>query len=197
MRMKTILVIAFTYFVWHLPKTLKSIEQKRDQTLKDKNTKNKITSGSNEEESIEVVKDHSQPMTKKFEFKWKVSPEEAKDIPQEKDNIDDLIKKIEFSSQNENLDIREVEDTLQKILDSEWGEESMAIDADPIHMLSLEKEQDMFYSLQRKTFVPVKNNIEVIPVDNPFAKQDQTNFYLINNELFDIDPKNVVMVGWN
>ena len=27
--------------------------------------------------------------------------------------------------------------------------------------------------------------------------QDQTNFYLINNELFDIDPKNVVMVGWN
>ena len=166
--------------------------------MKDKNVKNKLTSGSKEE----VTEDSKETTDtkvygKKFEFKWNLSPEELKDYEAENENIDRLIKKIEFSSQDQNLDVKEVEAALQKILDSEWGEETMQEPLEPIHMLSLEKDQDMFYSVQRKTFVPIKNNIEVIPVDNPFAKQVQTNFYLVNNELFDIDPKNVITVGWN
>ena len=183
MRMKVILVIAFTYFVWHLPKTLKNIKQKRDQALKDKNVKNKLTSGCKEEVSEDSKETTDTDVRgKKFEFKWNLSPEELKDYEDENENIDRLIKKIEFSSQDQNLDVKEVEAALQKILDSEWGEEAMQETPEPIHMLSLEKNQDMFYSIQRKTFVPVKNNIEVIPVDNPFAKQDQTNFYLAYHE---------------
>ena len=161
-RTKVTLAIAFIYFVWHLPKTLKIIKQKRVQALKDENVKNKLTSGSKEEakEDPKGVDDVSS-RTKKFEFKWNLSPEELKEYNAEDENIDRLIKKIEFSSQDQSLNVKEVEDTLQKILDSEWGEEVMQEPPEPIHMLSLKKEQDMFYSLQRKTFVPVKNNIEV------------------------------------
>ena len=38
-RTKVTLAIAFIYFVWHLPKTLKIIKQKRVQALKDENVK--------------------------------------------------------------------------------------------------------------------------------------------------------------
>ena len=50
-------------------------------------------------------------------------------------------------------------------------------------------------SINRKTFVPVKNNIEVIPVS--IDQNDTSNYFVINNEIFNIDPDKVVCIGWN
>ena len=173
---------------------MKSIKQERDQILKDKSIKNKIPSGSKADDKIETVSDASDQKTRDLE--WNISPDAVKESSKEKEDIDTLIKKIEAKSQEENINPKEIENVLQKILDSDWGDEAQE-SAEPIHMLSLEKDQELFYSLHRKFFVPIKNNIEVIPIENPFGPTKKTNFYLINNEIFDIDPEKVIMVGWN
>lgn len=163
--------------------------------MKDKSIKNKIPSGSKADDKIEAVSDTPEPKSR--DLKWNISPDTIKESSKEKEDIDTLIKKIEAKSQEENLDVKEVEDVLQKILDSDWGEEAMQESTEPIHMLRLEKDEELFYSLHRKFFVSIRNNIEVIPIENPFGPTKKTNFYLINNEIFDIDPEKVIMVGWN
>ncbi len=93
--------------------------------------------------------------------------------------------------------LSDVETVLQKILDTEWGEEEIAEISTPIYMLELNKESEMFYSVNQRTFIPVRNHVEVIPVKNPFDNDDKSYFYVINNEIFDIDDEKVICVGWN
>ena len=163
--------------------------------MKDKSIKNKILSGSKPDDSIETVSNTQDQKTRDLE--WDIPLDAIKVASKEKEDINTLIKKLEAKSQEENVNAKEIEDVLQNILDSEWGEEELQENAEPIHMLILEKDQELFYSLHRKFFVPIRNNVEVIPIENPFGSTKKTNFYLINNEIFEIDPKHVVMVCWN
>lgn len=107
------------------------------------------------------------------------------------------IKKLEVPA-DFNIDVSEIEEALQKILDSDWGTEIADTMNTPMYMLSFENDFEYLYSLNRKTFVPVKNNIEVIPVDaSGIAGMSLSNFFAINEEVFDIDPEKVVCIGWN
>jgi hypothetical protein len=114
----------------------------------------------------------------------------------ESDDFDRLLNKIEMISKEGEVDIEAVEEALQKILDSDWGSEILEEAVEPIFMLDLNKDQEMLYSVSRRTFVPVKNKLEVIPIQHPVDK-GRTNFFLVNNEVFDIDPEKVVEIGWN
>lgn len=119
----------------------------------------------------------------------KESPKELKDF------------KIKSKSLNLEIDMAEIEETLQKLLDSEWDEEVMTSMSAPTYMLSLKSDIEFFYSLNRKTFVPVKNKSEVVPIADrdldPEAPANLNNYFAINNEIFDIDPEKVICIGWN
>lgn len=109
--------------------------------------------------------------------------------------------KIKSKSLDFETDMREIEETLQKLLDNEWDEEAMNEISSPIYILSLSKDIEYFYSLNRKTFVPVRNHMEVFPIveDVPGSSPPGilNNYFAINNEIFDIDPKKVICIGWN
>lgn len=102
---------------------------------------------------------------------------------------------------SENKEENTIEDTrvaLKELLDFDWSEEFAEGFDEPIYMLSLENEVEYFYSINRKTFLPVKNNVEVFPLNTPdINNRLLENYYVINNEIFDIDPKKIVCVGWN
>ena len=126
------------------------------------------------------------------------------EIDKELDKIESILetmspkdtKKVDFVVDGD-LDLQEVEDALQRILDSDWGEDALSDISAPLYMLDLEKATELFYSVNRKSYVPVRNHTEVIPVENPFDKGSQTFLYVINNEVFEIDDKHVVCIGWN
>ena len=164
--------------------------------------KNKIqktpVSGSDEEKSNEISVDSSSKKSVTGEPAWEMSPEETENFFST-DDIESLIQKIENAGSKDPVDMKEVEEALQKILDAEWGDETMRELGPPIpvHMLNLGKEQDYLFSVQRKTFVPVRNNLEVIPIESPPSLKGAGNFYLVGNEVFDIDKEKVVCVGWN
>lgn len=122
--------------------------------------------------------------------------------------------KLHFSgsleeSSNENKEVleessispKEIGDALQKLLESEWGEEIFGDACAPTYILDLDKDVDFLYSLTRRNFVPVRNRTEVFLFnDDPLIyniPKRSGNYYLINNEIFDIDPKNIICIGWN
>lgn len=112
-----------------------------------------------------------------------------------------IYKDLEIKAIDQKVSPEEVEEMLQKLLDSDWGEEVIEEMCTPAYMLSLGKDIEYLYSISRKTFVPVKNNIEVIPVSThglpPESALLLKNYYSVNNEIFDIDPSKVVCIGWN
>ena len=195
---KAILVAAVIYFVVRLPKTLNSMLKQRETELKNKTQQKTVVTGSSEEEAHEATPESSSGKENKLEFSWDIPGEE---IPQlsGKEDIESLIQKIESAGANQSVDMREVEDALQKILDADWGDDVMQemIPPTPVHILDLGKDCEYLFSVQRRTFVPVPNKIEVIPIDTDFSVGGSSNFYLINNEVFDIDKDKVVCVGWN
>ncbi len=158
-------------------KTLKNTKKKeeKESIVKDK-TKN-FTSGSTSENTAQIEKELEELETL-LNAKGEVEP----------------ITGIKLDSE---IALSDVEAVLQKILDSEWTEEEITDISSPIYMLELEKESELFYSVNQRTFVPVKNHIEVIPVKNPFDNNSDSFFYVINNEVFDIDDEKVICVGWN
>jgi len=112
-----------------------------------------------------------------------------------------IYKDLEIKAIDQKVSPEEVEEMLQKLLDSDWGEEVIEEMCTPAYMLSLGKDIEYLYSISRKTFVPVKNNIEVIPVSThglpPESALLLKNYYSVNNEIFDIDPSEVIGIGWN
>ena len=152
-------------------------KEKKSKDLKLKDKDKNFTSGSNEISKVE------------------------KEIEELENILGTNVKKVNLKIDAHEIEntnnIQEVEEALQRILDSDWGEETLIDISTPIYMLSLEKDSELFYSINRKTFVPVKNNVEVIPVDNPFDSKTKSCFYVINNEIFDIDEEKVICVGWN
>lgn len=131
------------------------------------------------------------------------SIEDTTQLEKELDNLESLLNKhlnsddISSTKIDSDVALSDVESVLQKILDSEWSEEAISEISTPIYMLELEKESELFYSVNQRTFVPVKNHVEVIPVKNPFDGNSKSFFYVINNEIFDIDDDKVICVGWN
>ena len=108
--------------------------------------------------------------------------------------IEELEKSFE-SIEELKVNAEDVEEMLQKLLDADWDDSIVSEMAGPSYMLSLSKDIEYFYSINRKTFVPVKNNIELIPVS---INQDSTsNYFAINNEIFNIDSSKVICIGWN
>ena len=98
---------------------------------------------------------------------------------------------------NSEVDLEAVEEALQQILESDWGSEALGDISTPMYMLDLDKDSIMAYSINRKSYVSVRNHTEVIPVENPFDTESDSYFYVINNEVFDIDEDKVVCIGWN
>lgn len=114
-------------------------------------------------------------------------------------NISGSISFNETCEEKENVSApKDTSDLLQSILDTEWADENLDYLNSPIYVLELNKPFEFFYSLNRKTYVRVHNKTEVFPVVLPEAEDEElTNFFTVNNEIFDIDPKNVVYIGWN
>lgn len=108
--------------------------------------------------------------------------------------IEELEKSFE-SIEELKVNAEDAEEILQKLLDLDWDDDVVNEMAGPSYILSLSKDIEYFYSINRKTFVPVKNNIEVIPVS--IDQNDTSNYFVINNEIFNIDPDKVVCIGWN
>lgn len=108
--------------------------------------------------------------------------------------IEELEKSFE-SIEELKVNAEDVEEMIQKLLDADWDDDVVNEMAGPSYMLSLSKDIEYFYSINRKTFVPVRNNIEVIPV--AINQNDTSNYFAINNEIFNIDPDKVVCIGWN
>ena len=116
-------------------------------------------------------------------------------------NPEKIYKDLEIKAIDQKVSPEDVEEMLQKLLDADWGEEVIQELCTPSYMLSLGKDMEYLYSISRKTFVPVKNNIEVIPMATdglpPESAALLKNYYSVNNEIFDIDPSKVVCIGWN
>ena len=108
--------------------------------------------------------------------------------------IEELEKRFE-SIEELKVNAEDVEEMLQKLLDTDWDDDIVNEMAGPAYMLSLTKDIEYFYSINRKTFVPVKNNIEVIPVS--IDQNTTSNYFAINNEIFSIDSSKVICIGWN
>ena len=108
--------------------------------------------------------------------------------------IEELEKSFE-SIEELKVNAEDVEEMLQKLLDTDWDDDIVNEMAGPAYMLSLTKDIEYFYSINRKTFVPVKNNIEVIPVS--IDQNTTSNYFAINNEIFSIDSSKVICIGWN
>ena len=195
---KAILVVAVIYFVWRLPKTLKNIKNQSEEELKNKTQQKTAVTGSKEEDPHEVTSENSSLKDTSVELAWELTPDEIEKV-YVGDDIEDLIQKIEDASAGNSVDMKEVEEALQKILDVDWSDEAVRDLAPsiPVHMLNLGKEQDYLFSVQRKTFVSIRDNLEVIPIESPPGLKSSGNFYLIGNEIFDIDKEKVICVGWN
>lgn len=167
--------------------------------MKDK--QKQIVTGSKEEDTLELASDSSVLKTRKLEFKWDVPGEELKEVFEEKEKHTKeeapQVKSLEMPSDFE-FNVEEVEKALQKILDSDWGAEVTSSVNTPMYMLSLENDFEYLYSLNRKTFVPVRNHLEVIPIDSgEIPGAGRSSFFAINEEVFDIDPEKVICIGWN
>ena len=93
--------------------------------MKDKSIKNKILSGSKPDDSIETVSNTQDQKTRDLE--WDIPLDAIKVASKEKEDINTLIKKLEAKSQEENVNAKEIEDVLQNILDSDWGEEELQL----------------------------------------------------------------------
>lgn len=108
--------------------------------------------------------------------------------------VEELEKSFE-SIEELKVNTEDVEEVLQKLLDGDWDEDVVNEMAGPSYMLSLSKDIEYFYSINRKTFAPVRNNIEVIPVS--INQNNASSYFAINNEIFNIDPNKVICIGWN
>lgn len=107
---------------------------------------------------------------------------------------------VEIKSIDQKVSPEEIEEILQSLLDADWSDDIVQEMCTPSYMLSLGKDVEYLYSVSRKTFVPVKNNTEVVPIDSPSLNAPPgllKNYFSVNNEIFDIDPEKVVCIGWN
>ena len=173
---KATFLVAVIFFARQLKKTLKNTDMQKEVELKEK-SKNIVTG------SIEDIPGETIEKDKKLAYK---------DL--ETKTIKSTVKKVSPG---------EVEEILQNLLDVEWDEEAMQEICTPSYMLALDSDVEYLYSLSRKTFVPVKNNITVIPINIPGQDVISNNlsknfsYFSINNEIFDIDHDKVVCIGWN
>lgn len=160
-RTKVLLLVASCLFIWHLSKSLKSMNTNapKGENL----SKNKaVVSGSSD-----LVKD---------------------DLDDDEYlTVDDM-----------KIDVEEIETALKKLLGTDLKESLESEPVIPIYVLDLGKENDFFYSLNRKSFIQIRNSTEVCPVfEDSLKLKSVPGFYVINNEVFNIDPKKVICIGWN
>lgn len=113
--------------------------------------------------------------------------EDTKDELDEYTNVDDM-----------ELDVQEIELALKKLLDKDFKDSSENVDSLPIFILNIDNEKEFFFSVNRKTFVQVRNGTEIFPLFEDKNRQKTVpGFYIIDNEVFNIDPKKVICLGWN
>ena len=96
------------------------------------------------------------------------------------------------------MDVQEIELALKKLLDKDHNESLDLVDSLPIFIVKIDNDKEFFFSVNRKTLVQVRNGTEVFPLFEDKKRQKiVSGFYFINNEVFNIDPKKVVCLGWN
>lgn len=109
------------------------------------------------------------------------------------DDVDDYT-----SVDDMKIDVEEIEHALSKLLGVDLKDSLAKEDSLPIFVIKIDADVEFFYSMNRKTFVQIRNGTEVIPVFEDEKKQKPVpGFYVINNEIFNIDPKKVFCLGWN
>ena len=123
----------------------------------------------------------------------KIKSELAEDIDKFEELLATAFSKIDNleaeESDNKNL--------LEKLIDTQTYEQGMIESAYPTYILDIEGDEKWLYSVQRKTYVPVKSGSEVIPVVTESDRSGEEYFCLINNELFSVDEELVKCIGWN
>ena len=117
----------------------------------------------------------------------------------ESTNLAEDTKDNEYTSVDDmEIDVQEIELALRKLFDASVKESLEESDSFPIFVLKLESESEFFFSVSRKTFIQVKNGTEVFPLFEDKKRQKTVpGFFIINNEIFNIDPKKVFCLGWN
>lgn len=112
------------------------------------------------------------------------------------DTNDDL---DEYTSVDDmKIDVQEIELALKKLLDKDHNESLDLVDSLPIFVVKIDNDKEFFFSVSRKTLVQVRNGTEVFPLFEDKKRQKIVpGFYVIDNEVFNIDPKKVVCLGWN
>ena len=86
-------------------------------------------------------------------------------------------------------------DMFQSIFDTASYGQGMIENSYPTYILDIEEDTKWLYSVQRKTYVPVKAGTEVIPVTTEEGQEEY--FCVINNELFSLEEDLVTCIGWN
>lgn len=114
------------------------------------------------------------------------------ELKEEADKFEELLVAL---TKMENIEEADNIDALQKFFDTDTYEQGMIENAYPTYILDIEEDEKWLYSVQRKTYVPVKSGTEVIPV---ITESDQKDYFcVINNELFSVDEDLVTCIGWN
>ena len=114
-------------------------------------------------------------------------------IKQEIAKFDELLMSIKETEKTTVDDLSDIEAALQNLLSLDWAETEVTEAASPTYILDVEAKFKWLYSVQRKTYVPVRSGSEVIPV----STNSEGYFCVINNELFSLEEEWVSCVGWN
>lgn len=116
------------------------------------------------------------------------------------DHLEDEEDEYDETDEDE-LKESDVEKALQLLLSEDWDDETVKALCRPTYILSLENDSGYFYSLNRKSYVLLKNKSVALPVDLGNLVKDSKkmlkNYYSINNEIFEIDSKYIVYLGWD
>jgi hypothetical protein len=122
------------------------------------------------------------------------SKKEVDDMLTEIEKFDEILHNMQTSNKKDiNSTVDKVEEALQNLLSLDWVESEISEDSSPLYILDVEDEFKWLYSVQRRTYVPVRAGSEVIPV----TTENEGYFCVINNELFSVEEEWVSCVGWN
>ena len=114
-------------------------------------------------------------------------------IKEEIEKFDELLMSIKKTEKTTVDDLSDIEEALQNLLSIDWSDSDLGDVAEPTYILDVEAKFKWLYSVQRKTYVPVRSGSEVIPVNT----NSEGYFCVINNELFSLEEEWVSCVGWN
>ena len=93
-----------------------------------------------------------------------------------------------------NIDSEQVDLIMKKIFDSEFIETQLASTCTPYYCIKSNSDSIWLYSFAKKTYLPVKANLQIIPVEEI---DDENTCCMIGNDTYSV-PNNIIhCLGWN